>query len=379
MKITRIGRMSSVAVVAALALAGCGSSSNSDSSNSAGGNSSSGSGSGSNGSAAASDCFSGNLKAEGSTAQQNAITQAISTYQAKCSGAKVSYNGTGSGAGVTQFLNKQVDFAGSDSALSKDKGEPAKAKAACGSDALDLPMVTGPIAVTFNVNGLDKLNLTPELIAKIFSGKITKWNDPAIAAANKGVSLPSTAISVFFRSDSSGTTDNFTKYMNTTDKTDWPDAHSKSWTGKVGQGKAKSAGVATAVKSTNGGIGYVEWSYVIQNQLKMATIDSGQGPVELTADSVAKGVESASVAGTGQDLSLKLNYTPKEAGAYPLLLVTYEIVCSKYANATTGKNVKAFLSFMAGDEFQQSLTKVGSAPLPKSIQSKVAAAVNSIS
>lgn len=276
------------------------------------------------------------------------------------------------------FVNKQVDFAGSDSALNKDKGEPDKAKAACGADAWDLPMVTGPIAVAYNVNGVDKLTLTPELIAKIFSGKITKWNDPAIAAVNKGVNLPGTAISVFFRSDSSGTTDNFTKFMHATDAADWPDKNDKAWKGKVGQGKAKSAGVSDAVKSTDGGIGYVEWSYVIQKQLKMAQVDSGSGPVELTADSAAKGVESATVSGQGNDLSLKLNYQPKEAGAYPLLLVTYEVVCSKYSDSTKGKNVKSFMKYLSSDEYQQSLTQVGSAPLPKSIQSKVQAAADAI-
>lgn len=380
-KITHYGRTASVAVVAALTLAACGSSSNNDASTSgsSGGGSAASTSGGGGAAAAPSDCFSGSLNAAGSTAQANAITQAISAYQGKCSGAKVSYNGTGSGAGITSFIAKQVDFAGSDSALNKDKGEPEKAKAACGSDALDLPMVTGPIAVSYNVKGVEKLSLTPKLIAQIFSGKITKWNDAAIAAENKGVTLPDTAISVFFRSDSSGTTDNFTKYMNTTDPTDWPNKHDKAWSGKVGQGKAKSAGVASAIKATDGGIGYVEWSYAVQNQLHMAQLDSGSGPVELTAESAAKGVESATIAGTGNDLALKLDYQPKTAGAYPLLLVTYEIVCSKYPDATKGKNVKAFLNYLASDGFQQSLTQVGSAPLPKSIQTKVQTAVNSIS
>ncbi|NHN55499.1 phosphate ABC transporter substrate-binding protein PstS [Calidifontibacter sp. DB0510] len=380
MKITRISRASGVALVAALALAGCGSSTNSDSSSSnpaAGGSSSgsdSGSGSGS-GSGGAADCFTGNLKAEGSTAQQNAIQQASSSYSQKCSGAKISYNGTGSGAGITAFTNKQVDFAGSDSALKKDKGEPEKAKQACGSEAWNLPMVTGPIAVAFNVKGVDKLNLTNELIAKIFSGKITKWNDPAIAKENSGVTLPATNISVFFRSDSSGTTDNFTKFMNTTDPTDWPEKNSKTWTGKTGQGKAKSAGVAQAVSGTDGGIGYVEWSYAIQNNLKVSKLNG----IDLTADSVGKAVEAATQSGTGNDLALKLDYKTKAQGAYPLILVTYEIVCSKYSDPTKAKNVKAFLSYMASPEFQGTLTKIGSAPLPQSIQQKVATAVNAIS
>ena len=368
-------------MVTALALAACGSASNNDATSSAAGgdagttaDSSTGSAAGTS-SAGSPTCFTGSLSAEGSTAQQNAITQAISSYQAKCNGAKISYNGTGSGAGITKFIAKQVDFAGSDSALNPDKGEPADAKQACQSPALDIPMVTGPIAVAFNVKGVDKLNLTPQLIAKIFAGKITTWNDPAIAAANKGVTLPSTKISVFFRSDSSGTTDNFTNYMNTVDPTDWPQAHDKTWKGSVGQGKAKTAGVASAVKSTNGGIGYIEWGYAIQNKLNMASVNG----VSLTAESAGKAVEAAKVIGTGKDLSLQLDYKTKAAGAYPIILVTYEVVCSKYADTTKANNIKAFLSYMASSDFQQQLTGVGAAPLPTPIQQKVLASIDSIS
>ncbi|WP_229749871.1 phosphate ABC transporter substrate-binding protein PstS [Flexivirga endophytica] len=375
MKITRIGRASGLAVAAALALSACGSASNDDSSNTANNSGAAASSSGGSGSSADTSCFSGSLSAEGSTAQQNAITQAISSYQAKCNGAKITYNGTGSGAGITKFIAKQVDFAGSDSALNPDKGEPAKAKTACKSDALDIPMVTGPIAVSYNVKGVGKLNLTPQLIAKIFSGKIKTWNDPAIKAANKGVDLPGTKISVFFRSDSSGTTDNFTNYMNTVDPANWPDKHDKTWKGSVGQGKAKTAGVASAVKATDGGIGYVEWGYAIQNKLDMASVDG----VKLTADSAGKAVEAAKVVGKGKDLSLKIDYKTKAEGAYPIVLVTYEVVCSKYSDATKAKNVKAFLSYMASSEFQKQLTGVGAAPLPAPIQSKVVESINSIS
>ena len=381
MTINKPARIAGVALIAATALAGCGDASNTDSSSpapsaAAGADQASNAATKSSGSAA---CFTGSLRAAGSTAQQNAMAQAISTYQAKCPGAKISYNGTGSGAGITSFTSKQIDFAGSDSALSPDKGEPAKARQACGSEAWNLPMITGPIAVVYHLKGVDKLALTPQLIAQIFSGKITAWNDPAIAAANKGVKLPSTKISVFFRSDSSGTTDNFTNYMHTTAKADWPADHGKSWTGKVGQGKAKSAGVSAAVKSTDGAIGYDEWSYAIQNDLQMAQIDSGSGPVALTADSAAKGVASAKVVGKGKDLSLDIDYATKTPGAYPLVLVTYEIACSTYKDPATATEVKAFLSYMASPAFQANLTKIGSAPLPAEIQSKVATTIKAVS
>ncbi|UIJ35948.1 phosphate ABC transporter substrate-binding protein PstS [Allobranchiibius sp. GilTou73] len=377
MKITSIGRASGVAVAAALALTACGSASNN-------GSTGSGSGSSSSSSVAAgtktadSSCFSGSLSGQGSTAQGNAMQLATTDFASKCSGAKVNYAPTSSGQGITAFLAKQVGWAGSDSALNSEKGEPTKAAAACGSTAWDLPMVVGPIAVAYNLKGVGKLTLTPVLIAKIFSGKITKWNDSAIAAANKGVSLPSTPISVFFRSDSSGTTDNFTNYMNTTDPTDWTAKHAKAWAGKVGQGKPKSAGVGSAVKATDGGITYVEWSYAITNNLPMAQVDNGGGAVALTAATASKAAEAATIAGTGNDLKLKIDYATKAAGTYPIVLVTYEIVCSKYADATTGKAVKSFLSYLVSPEFQGKLSTVGSAPLPSAIQGKVVTAINAI-
>ena len=372
MKALRISQLAALTVAGTMALAACGSASNDDSA---------GSSSAASGSSASGDCAPGDLTGAGSTAQQNAMAQATAGYKAAC-GANVSYNGTGSGAGVTSFINKQVDFAGSDSALNpqgKDGDEVAKAKAACGSDAWDLPMVTGPIAVAFNVKGVDKLVLTPAVTAQIFSGKITKWNDDAIAKLNDGVTLPDEAISVFFRSDESGTTDNFTNYLHTAAASDWPADHAKAWSGSVGQGKAKSAGVSQAVSSTEGGIGYVEWSFAVTDKLKMAQIDNGSGPVELTAESAGKAIAAATVTGTGNDLALKIDYATKAAGAYPIVLVTYEIVCSKNADPAKGKAVKSFMNYLAGDEFQGKLTSIGSAPLPDSILTKVKAAVAELS
>ncbi len=320
----------------------------------------------------------GPLTGAGSTAQQNAIQLATTNFQQQCN-AKVSYNGTGSGAGITSFIGKQVDWAGSDSALNPEAGEPAKAKAACGSDAWDLPMITGPISVAYNVKGVDQLVLNADVIAKIFSGQITKWNDAQIAALNKGVTLPDEAITVFFRSDSSGTNDNFTSYMGAAAPKIWTAKHAKDWSGKVGQGKAKTQGVADAVKSTEGGISYVEWSYAIIDQLKMAKIDNGSGPVELNADTVGKTVQTAKVIGKNGDLSLQLDYATKTPGAYPIILVTYEVVCSKYSDPAKGAAVKSFMSYLTSDDYQSKLTSIGSAPLPAPVLAQVKADVAKIS
>jgi phosphate transport system substrate-binding protein len=374
MRTSRALTVGAVALTGALALSACGSDNNSGGASGPGG---AGGASTGGTSAAAANCFSGKLNGEGSTAQKNAIEAAIKTYQTACSDATINYNATGSGAGIKQFTGKQVDFAGSDSALKTD--EAAAAKSACGSDAWNLPMVAGPIAIAYNLKGVSNLVLNADVAAKIFNGVVTTWNDPAITALNSGASLPATPIKVFFRSDESGTTENFTNYLKAAAPSAWTAAPAKKWTGK-GEGKEKSAGVSGAVASTDGGITYTEWSYVAQNKLSMAKIDTGSGtPVELTGATAGKAVAAAKQVGTGNDLSLKLDYATKVDGAYPIVLVTYEIVCSKYADAAKGAAVKAFLTSFASDQTQSGLEELGYAPLPKAVQSKVQTAVGAVS
>jgi phosphate transport system substrate-binding protein len=373
--IKRLARLGGVALVGALALTACGSDDNS--STGAGG---AGSTSSSTSAAADAACGSGTLNAEGSSAQKNAIEEAISSFGDTCSGATINYNPTGSGAGIQQFTAGQVDFAGSDSALNADKGEvDAAAKRCQGNPAWNLPMVAGPIAVAYNVSGVDKLVLTPEVTANIFLGKIKTWNDPAIAKVNSGVKLPSTAIKVFFRSDESGTTENFEKYLAGAASSVWTAEPAKKWSGSVGEGREKSAGVSDGVKNTDGGITYVEWSYAKDNNLGMAQIDNGGGAVELTGETAGKALAAAKPAGEGNDLKLQLDYTTKEAGTYPIVLVTYEVVCSKGLDADKTKLEKAFLGHFVSTEVQGALQDVGYAPLPEEVRTKVESAVKAIS
>jgi phosphate transport system substrate-binding protein len=373
-KLNRTGVVAGL-IVGAVALTACGSGNNNTSSSSspaaAGGSSASGG-------AAALKCATGTLNSDGSTAQANAMTQWIKDYQAKCSGTTVNYSGGGSGQGVTDFKSGKVDFAGSDSALDPTKGEVAAATARCGSPALDLPMVTGPIAITFKLNGVSKLTLTPKLIAQIFLGKITKWNDPAIATANSGVTLPSTAITVFYRSDQSGTTQNFEKYLAATDPTDYTATPSKVWSGTVGQGKSGSQGVQQGIQATEGAIGYIEYSFAVNGGLQTASVDNGGGAVALSATTAGAAVSAATITGTGDDLTLKLAYATKAAGAYPIILVTYEIACTKYADAAKGALVKSFLTYTSSSG-QDALKQLGYAPLPTDIQTKVQASIAKIS
>jgi phosphate transport system substrate-binding protein len=378
-KFNRAGVAAGV-LVAVSALAACSSSGgSSDKTSSAGGSSSSVAST----SAVAKDapvCSNGTLNAEGSTAQANAMTAWINAYTKACSSAKINYNPTGSGAGVSQFNAGQVQFAGSDSALDPTKGEVAAAQKRCGSAPLNLPMVIGPIALGFKLSGVDKLVLTPELVTKIFTGKIKTWNDPAIAAKNSGATLPSTAINVIYRSDSSGTTSNFEKFLAANDPTDFPAEPAKDNATKVfaGQGKAGSQGVAAAIGSTEGSIGYVEYSFAANGSLTTVSLDSGSGPVDVSKDSASATLADAQIVGTGDDLTLKINYATKASGAYPIVLATYEIACTKYKDAAAGAFVKNFLSYTVSGG-QSLLAGLGYAPLPTALQAKVAASIAKIS
>jgi phosphate transport system substrate-binding protein len=373
---SRATQLAALAALATLSLTGCGSDPTSA-------NETGGAEPGSSANAAGLGCPAGKLSAEGSSAQANAITEVIADYNAECGDkATIEYNPTGSGAGIKSFYNGLVDFAGSDSALKTQEVdgviEADKAKERCQNNpAWNLPMVVGPIAFAYNVDGVDKLVLNAEVLSEIFNGTIKTWNDPKIAKLNSGAKLPSSNITVFFRSDESGTTENTTKFLSKAGNGAWKSEPGKAWTG-TGEGKNKSSGVAEATASTKNSITYIEWSYAKDNNLKMAQLDSGNGPVELTGDSVAKAVAEAKVKGSGNDLSLDLKYANTKSGAYPALLVTYEIVCSKGLAPDKTAIVKDFLTYFSSTDSQGKLQDLGYAPLPTQLQSKVQAAVAAI-
>ncbi len=366
------GTTVSVAAVAAITLAGCGSDNNAPS---AGSGSETASGS----SSAPADCGGKtSLTAEGSTAQQNAVALFNQVWGQKCQGKNLSYNPTGSGAGREQFIAKTVDFAGSDSALSGDQ-VAAAAQRCGGNPAWNLPLVFGPIAMAYNLEGVDKLVLNGDTLAKIFQGQITKWNDPAIAALNSGATLPDTAITPIYRSDSSGTTDNFQKYLKAAAPQAWTKDAGSEFQGGAGEGASKSAGVTQAVQATPGSIGYVEKGFAQQAGLPFAQIDTGAGAVELTDETAGKAIDAAKFAAEGNDLTLDLNslYGTKEAGAYPLVLATYEIVCSAGYDPDTSAAVKSFLTVAANDG-QGGLSSAGYVPLPDAFKERLLTSIDAI-
>lgn len=366
-----IGLALSATAVAALTLTACGSDNNT------GSTATSGSASGT--SSASADCGGKNsLTAEGSTAQQNAIALFNQVWGQKCQGKNLAYNPTGSGAGREQFVAKNVDFAGSDSAIKEEQA--AQAAERCGGNpAWNLPLVFGPIAMAYNIEGVEGLVLNGDTLAKIFQGQITKWNDPAIAALNEGKTLPDTAVTPIFRSDSSGTTDNFQKYLEAASAGAWTKGDGSEFQGGAGEGAQKSAGVAQAVQATPGAIGYVEKGFADQAGLSYAQINTGAGAVELTDESAGKAIDAAKFAAEGNDLTLDLAslYGTTEAGAYPLVLATYEVVCSNGYDAETAAAVKSFLTVAANDG-QAGLSSAGYVPLPEKFKERLLTSIEAI-
>ncbi|HEY9366909.1 phosphate ABC transporter substrate-binding protein PstS [Streptomyces sp.] len=322
----------------------------------------------------------GQLLAAGSSAQKNAMDLWVKNFQAACSGVEVNYQAVGSGAGITQFNQGRVAFAGSDSAL-KDEEVAESAKICKTGKGVNLPMVGGPIAIGYKLSGVDNLVLDASTIAKIFDNKITKWNDPAIAKLNPGAKLPASTIQAFHRSDESGTTQNLGKYLSTAAAADWKhDPKSKSWPAQGGQAANGSSGVSTAVKDTEGAIGYFELSYATSNKISTVKVNTGAAaPVEATTENASKAIAAAKVKGTGMDMALSLDYTTKAEGAYPLILVTYEIACDKGNKAENLPTLKAFLNYTVSEEGQKVLSEAGYAPLPAEIATKVRAIVPTLS
>ncbi len=321
------------------------------------------------------------LHASGSTAQENAIEQFAYAYIRACPGHTLDYNANGSGAGVDNFLANETDLAGSDVALDASKGQPDRASERCGSPAWNLPIVFGPIAITYRISGVNTLNLDGPTAAKIFNGTITTWDNPAIKALNAGATMPSTAIHVVYRSDKSGTTANFQKYLDGASDGAWGGGTSETFGGGVGEGAAGNNGTSAVLQNTDGSITYNEWSFAVGKQLSMAQIITpvNSTPVSISTESVGKTISGAKFVGPGNDLVLDTSsfYKPSEAGAYPIVLVTYEIVCSKYPNADTGVAVRAFMEAAVGDG-QQDLDQYGYIPLPASFKSKLLTAINAI-
>ncbi|MCK9904058.1 phosphate ABC transporter substrate-binding protein PstS [Frankia sp. Cpl3] len=357
-----------LAAAALLSLAACGSDDNSDTDEGAGAGSSSGA------TASAIECAEGSITGSGSSAQKNAMDEWISAYQDECSGATINYQSSSSSTGRQQFIEGQVTFAGSDSALKEQQKTDADARCT-GGVAADLPMVVGPIALIYNLEGVDELKLSPSAIAKIFSGAITKWNDPAIVADNSGADLPDAPIQAVHRSDGSGTTDNFTKFLKGAAEADWTFEGGSDWSAPGGQGAKGSDGVTSTVKGTANSIGYVELSYAENASLSTALVGNAADEfIAPSTEAASLGISTAKVA-EGDDLKLTFDYATATKGAYPIYLASYEIVCTAGTAADAAPLLKSFLTYTVSEAGQAAIADLGYAPLPDTIAEKVRAVV----
>ncbi|MFC4563881.1 phosphate ABC transporter substrate-binding protein PstS [Nocardiopsis mangrovi] len=323
-------------------------------------------------------CAEGSISASGSSAQENAMQTWVAGYQTACADAQVFYNSIGSGGGRSQFIDGAVSFAGSDAAL--DDEEAAEARERCGSAAINLPGYIVPIAVVFNLEGVDSLNMSPEVIAGIFNGDISRWDDPAITADNPDADLPDAAITPVSRSDESGTTENFTEYLAAAAGDAWPHEPGGQWPVPPAEAAQGNSGVAQAVKAGEGTFGYVEASHV--GHMSTVDVEVGDEFVHVSPESAGAVVaNSPEREGNGEhDHALELDYGTTEPGTYPIVLVSYEVACLEYADAGEAAKVRDFLGYVISEEGQQAAAdETGSAPLPEETREGLRASVDAIS
>lgn len=377
MNVSKAGRAGGLALAGVLALTACGGDVEDPVADATGG----GSAGAAEGSIGGVDCAAGSVQASGSSAQENAMLAWISEYQDVCTDATVNYQAVGSGAGREQFLQGSTAFAGSDSPIKEEQAQQAQESVCSGNPPINLPMVTGPIAIAYNLEGVDDLVLSGDVLARIFSGQVTTWDDPAIAELNPEAQLPSQPIQAVHRSDSSGTTANFTSYLEAVAPDVWTYGTEGEWAAPGGQGAAQSAGVTQATTQADGAVTYVEQSFAENAGLAIAQIDTGApgDPVALTAESAGAAVAAAEVVGEGQDLALELDYATEEEGVYPIVLVTYEVVCSAGNEPSTLPLLQSFLGYTASEEGQGILVENGYAPLPDEVRTQVAERVAALS
>jgi phosphate transport system substrate-binding protein len=281
---------------------------------------------------------------------------------------KFNYQSIGSGGGIKQITERVVDFGASDAPLTDEQLTKAPG-------LVHIPTVLGAVVVTYNLPGAPSIKLTPEALAGIYLGKIQKWNDPAIAAANSGAKLPDSAIAVVHRSDGSGTSAIFTDYLAKV-SSEWASkvGHATSVKWPVGLGGKGNEGVTGLVKQTPGAIGYVELAYAKQNKLPTAALKNHDGAF------VAPSIASTSTAAAGVEMPADFRVSITDAhgkDAYPIASFTYILVYKDQKDAAKGEALVKFL-WWATHDGQKSAPGLDYAPLPSAVVKKVEAALKAL-
>lgn len=361
MNITRFGKpMAAVAIAAtaALALSSCAA----------------------NEGGAPSSNLSGSIKGAGASSMASAQEAWIAGFQTSNPKVTINYDPTGSGAGRTSFISGGVSFAGSDSYLTTD--ELGKTFAACapGTKPFEVPAYISPIAVIYQIDGVTDLQLDAATLGGIFSGKITKWDDPAIKALNPNAKLPSANITAVHRSDDSGTTKNFADYIYQNAPAAWNNTKpSDTFPFKTGDAAKGTSGVVDAVTKNKNTIGYADASKA--GKLSTAKIKVGDKFVAYTPEAAAAVVTgSPKVSGRdASDMAVNLNRKTTDASQYPLVLVSYVMGCNTYADAAVAAIVKPYLTYILSSAGQQAAAKsAGAAPLSATMSKEATAVVAAI-
>lgn len=307
----------------------------------------------------------GSIKGAGASSMEKAQNEWMAKFTEEAPDASVEYSPDGSGTGREKFINGAVDFAGTDSAMEKEEFDKAKEKG-CTGETIQFPVYVSPIAVAYNLKGVDDLNLSAPVIADIFSGKIKKWNDPAIAKENEGVDLPDTKITPVNRSDESGTTENFASYLSEAAPENWKHEPSDVWPIKGGEAAKGTSGVVDTVGAGEGNIGYADASQI--GKLSSAKIKAGDKFIEYSPDAAAKILDSAKRTDeqSKTDYAVELDRGNAGEGVYPVVLVSYALACSEYDDPEVASTVKAYLEYAVSEDGQKASEKAaGSAPLSK--------------
>lgn len=325
--------------------------------------------------------LSGELAAGGASSQESAQNAWIVGFEDVAPDITVTYDPVGSGGGRENFISGGFPFAGSDAYLTDDEGELTAAKEQCGGDPIEVPNYVSPIAIIYNLDGVDDLQLSPEALAGIFAGKIKTWDDPAIAETNPDADLPGDNIQPVHRSDESGTTENFTDYLDAVAGDVWTDGAVETWPEAAGgEGAKGTSGVVKVVTDSANTIGYADASQA--GELDQALIGVGDDFVEPSAEAAAKVLDvSPRVEGRPEvDMAFDLDHATEEAGVYPIVLTSYLLACQQYDDQAKADMVKAYLTYVLSEDGQDfAAEEAGSAPLSDSLRDEATGIVEKIS
>lgn len=316
----------------------------------------------------------GEIKGAGATSQSDAQDAWMNGFMDLNLNAAVDYAGGGSGAGRTKLLAGAVDFAGSDSPMDDKEAERL-------GSAVEVPLYISPIAVAYNLPGLNgshHLNMTGEVIARILTGAITTWNDPAIASLNEGADLPDQRITVVHRSDDSGTTKNLTSYLHAVAPSVWTHEGAETWPLSGGQSGDGTSGVIQTLTAAPGTIGYADASKV-PDTLGTAAVGAPGSFVPYSAQAAAATLDASELSdrATPTRLIYTLNHTAQ--GTYPIVLVSYLIARQAYDDDAIAPVLKAYLTYAASAQGQElAARKAGSAPISEALRSRILEAIAAI-